>query len=219
MADQEYHDSILSTSFCHQSQVWKIDYVLDCFFFFSKIEFIKTSADYKKIRLIFRRNLVLTRVDQVLLYHCKKIDKRADISSIWVIQSYSQFELMSVLFSLEISTNYAVTLILRYYIYIYLLLTQNKLLFVDLRTYDLQYRREIIALYNKQSFFGNISRQLLIPPVTVVKLPKRTPNGFISGCEERLPPRLSLRPLASYTFLISISCGIFIAWFTTYVVL
>lgn len=105
------------------------------------------------------------------------------------------------------------------YIYIYLLLTQNKLLFVDLRTYDLQYRREIIALYNKQSFFGNISRQLLIPPVTVVKLPKRTPNGFISGCEERLPPRLSLRPLASYTFLISISCGIFIAWFTTYVVL
>lgn len=90
----------------------------------------------------------------------------------------------------------------------------NELLFINLRTYDLQYRREIIALYNKQSFFGSIFRQLIIPPVTVVKLPKRTPNGFTSGCEERLPPRLSLRPLASYTFLISVSCGILISWFT-----
>lgn len=94
----------------------------------------------------------------------------------------------------------------------------NQLLFVNLTTHDLQYRREIIALYNRRSFFGSIFRQLIAPPVTVMKLPKRTPNGFIHGCEERLPPRLSLRSLANYTFLVSVSCGIFLVWLIEYVI-
>lgn len=83
----------------------------------------------------------------------------------------------------------------------------------------LQYRHEIIALYNRRSFLGSICRQLIAPPTTIVKLPKRTSNGFSSGSEERLPPRLSLRSLANYTFLMSISFGILIAWLTKYVIL
>lgn len=82
----------------------------------------------------------------------------------------------------------------------------------------MQYRHEIIALYNRRSFLGSICRQLIAPPTTIVKLPKRTSNGFSSGSEERLPPRLSLRPLANYTFLMSISFGILIAWLTKYVI-
>jgi len=82
----------------------------------------------------------------------------------------------------------------------------------------LQYRYEIIALYNRRSFLGSVCRQLIAPPTTIVKLPKRTSNGFSSGSEERLPPRLSLRPLANYSFLISISFGVLIAWLIKYVV-
>lgn len=83
----------------------------------------------------------------------------------------------------------------------------------------MQYRHEIMALYDRQNFIGSIFRQLIAPPTTVVRLPKRTLNGFTSGCEKRLPPRLSLRPLANYTFLSSISFGMFIAWITKYVIL
>lgn len=82
----------------------------------------------------------------------------------------------------------------------------------------LQYRHEIIALYNRQSLLGSICRQLIAPPTTVVKLPKRTSNGFTSGSEERLPPRLSLRLLANYTFLMIISFIILISWLTKYVI-
>ncbi|OAD53738.1 Sphingomyelin phosphodiesterase 4 [Eufriesea mexicana] len=57
---------------------------------------------------------------------------------------------------------------------------------------------------------------ILQPPTKVVKLPKRTQNGFSSGYEERISPRLSLRPLANYSLLITISLGTFIAWFTNY---
>ncbi|EFN60972.1 Sphingomyelin phosphodiesterase 4, partial [Camponotus floridanus] len=157
VADQEYHDSILSTSFCHQSQ---------------------TESSLNSSR---PGTFVSLQEDRQT---CRYIEYMGDP------------ELQ------PIRTNECAFFVRNFY---------------KLCCYiNLKYRREIIALYNKQSFFGNISRQLLMPPVTVVKLPKRTPNGFISGCEERLPPRLSLRPLASYTFLISISCGIFIAWFTTY---
>lgn len=95
-------------------------------------------------------------------------------------------------------------------LYIIILLFFNSIEFAI----HLQYRYEIIALYNRRSFLGSICRQLITPPTTIVKLPKRMSNGFTSGSEERLPPRLSLRPLANYTFLMSIAFGILIAWLT-----
>ncbi|KAK2581186.1 hypothetical protein KPH14_007988 [Odynerus spinipes] len=82
-----------------------------------------------------------------------------------------------------------------------------------------KYRHEINELYNKRNFLGSICRQVLIPPTMVVKLPKRTPNGFSSGYEERIPPRLSLRRLANNGFLVSISASMFIAWVTNFGVL
>lgn len=157
VADQEYHDSILSTSFCHQSQT-------------------ESSLNSSK-----PGTFVSLQEDRQT---CRYIEYMGDP------------ELQ------PIRTNECAFLVRNFY---------------KLCCYiNLKYRREIIALYNKQSFFGSIFRQLIIPPVTVVKLPKRTSNGFTSGCEERLPPRLSLRPLASYIFLISMSFGIFISWFTIY---
>lgn len=82
--------------------------------------------------------------------------------------------------------------------------------------YREQYRYKITQMYHRSSFLGNISRQILQSPTKVVKLPKRTQNGFSSGYEERIPPRLSLRPLANYSLLVIISLGTFIAWFTKY---
>ncbi|XP_046830955.1 sphingomyelin phosphodiesterase 4 isoform X4 [Vespa crabro] len=82
-----------------------------------------------------------------------------------------------------------------------------------------KYQYEINILYNKRNFLGSICRQILIPPTTIVKLPKRTINGFSSGSEELIPPRLSLRRLSSYGFLIFISASMFMAWITNYGVL
>ncbi|XP_072762292.1 sphingomyelin phosphodiesterase 4 isoform X1 [Anoplolepis gracilipes] len=157
VADQEYHDSILSTSFCHQSQT-------------------ESSLDSSR-----PGTFVPLQEDRQT---CRYIEYMGDP------------ELQ------PIRTNECAFFVRNFY---------------KLCCYiNFKYRREIIALYNRRSFFGSIFRQLITPPVTVIKLPKRTPDGFTSGCEERLPPRLSLRPLASYTFLISVSCGIVIAWFINY---
>ncbi|XP_014609205.1 PREDICTED: sphingomyelin phosphodiesterase 4 isoform X2 [Polistes canadensis] len=82
-----------------------------------------------------------------------------------------------------------------------------------------KYQHEINTLYIKQNFLGNICRQILIPPTTVVQLPKRTMNGFSSGHEELIPPRLSLRRLSNYSFLISIFAMMSIARITNYGVL
>lgn len=72
-------------------------------------------------------------------------------------------------------------------------------------------------MYHESGFFGNIYRQILQPPTKIVKLPKRTQNGLSCGYEERIPPRLSLRPLANYSLLVPISLGSFITWFTKYI--
>lgn len=82
--------------------------------------------------------------------------------------------------------------------------------------YFKQYRHKITKMYHRRGFFGSICRQILQSPTKVVKLPKRTQTGLSSGYEERIPPRLSLRPLANYSLLVIISLGAFIAWFTKY---
>ncbi|XP_029664272.1 sphingomyelin phosphodiesterase 4 [Formica exsecta] len=157
VADQEYHDSILSTSFCHQSQT-------------------ESSLDSSR-----PGTFVPLQEDRQT---CRYIEYMGDP------------ELQ------PIRSNECAFLVRNFY---------------KLCCYiNLKYRREIIALYNRRSFFGSIFRQLIAPPVTVMKLPKRTPNGFIHGCEERLPPRLSLRSLANYTFLVSVLCGIFLVWLIDY---
>ncbi|XP_012220240.1 sphingomyelin phosphodiesterase 4 isoform X2 [Linepithema humile] len=157
VADQEYHDSILSTSFCHQSQM-------------------ESSFDTSKPGTF----VPLQEGRQT----CRYIEYMGDP------------ELQPV------RTNECGFLVRNFY---------------KLCCYiNLKYRYEIIALYNRRNFLGSISRQFLVPPTTVVKLPKRTPTGFTSGYEERLPARLSLRPLANYTFLLSVLFGILIAWLTNY---
>lgn len=72
-------------------------------------------------------------------------------------------------------------------------------------------------MYYRRGFLGSVCRQILQPPTKVMKLPKRTQNGFSSRYEERIPPRLSLRPLANYSLLAAMSIGIVITWFTKYV--
>ncbi|KAI4503032.1 hypothetical protein M0802_002076 [Mischocyttarus mexicanus] len=82
-----------------------------------------------------------------------------------------------------------------------------------------KYQHEINNLYKKRNFLGRICRQILIPPTTVVKLPKRTTNGFTSGHEELLPPRLSLRRLSNYNFLAYLLVNVSIAGITNYGIL
>ncbi|XP_025158099.1 sphingomyelin phosphodiesterase 4 isoform X2 [Harpegnathos saltator] len=157
VADQEYHDSILSTSFCHQSQM-------------------EPNLDSSKPGVF----VPLQEGRQT----CRYIEYMGD-PELQPVRSYECTFLVRNFYKLCCYIN-------------------------------LKYRHEIIALYNKRSFFGTVCRQLITPPTTVVKLPKRTPNGFTSGCEERLAPRLSLRPLANYTFLMSVSFGIFVTWMFNY---
>ncbi|KAF3422129.1 hypothetical protein E2986_00413 [Frieseomelitta varia] len=156
-ADQEYHESILSTSFCHQSQM---DFSLDT----SKPGiFVSDQKDRQT---------------------CKYIEYMGDPELQPVRSNECAF------------------------------LVRNLYKFC---TYiNVKYRYKITQMYHQSNFLGNISRQILQSPTKVVKLPKRTQTGFSSGHEERIPPRLSLRPLANYNLLVIISLGTFIAWFTKY---
>ncbi|XP_043523577.1 sphingomyelin phosphodiesterase 4 isoform X3 [Frieseomelitta varia] len=156
-ADQEYHESILSTSFCHQSQM---DFSLDT----SKPGiFVSDQKDRQT---------------------CKYIEYMGDPELQPVRSNECAF------------------------------LVRNLYKFC---TYiNVKYRYKITQMYHQSNFLGNISRQILQSPTKVVKLPKRTQTGFSSGHEERIPPRLSLRPLANYNLLVIISLGTFIAWFTNY---
>lgn len=156
-ADQEYHESILSTSFCHQSQM-------------------DSSLDTSRPGIFVP--------DQKDRQTCKYIEYMGDP------------ELQPV------RSNECTFLVKNLY---------------KLCTYiNVKYRYKITKMYHRSGFFGSISRQILQSPTKVVKLPKRTQNGFSSGYEERIPARLSLRPLANYRLLIIISFGTFIAWFTNY---
>ncbi|CAK9809971.1 Sphingomyelin phosphodiesterase 4 [Anthophora plagiata] len=156
-ADQEYHDSILSTSFCHQSQM-------------------DSSLDTSKPGVF--------------------VPIQKDRQTCQYIEYMGDPELQPV------RSNECAFLVRNLY---------------RLCTYiNVKYRHKISLLYHRRGFLGRLCRQILQPPTKVVKLPKRTQNGFSSGYEERIPPRLSLRPLANYSLLATISLGVFIAWLTNY---
>ncbi|XP_069964053.1 sphingomyelin phosphodiesterase 4 isoform X1 [Bactrocera oleae] len=58
---------------------------------------------------------------------------------------------------------------------------------------------EIQALWCRSDFVGKLARQLLYPPMTQQWFDKS--RGVSELCEERLPARICLRPLASYQVL------------------
>lgn len=156
-ADQEYHESILSTSFRHDSQ-------------------LNSSLDSSKPGVF-----VPIQKDRQT---CQYIEYMGD-PELQPVRSNECAFLVRNLYKLSSYINF-------------------------------KYRREISNLYYRRGFAGSVCRQILQPPTKVVKLPKRTPQGFSSGCEERIPPRLSLRPLANYSLLLTITLGLFIAWLTSY---
>ncbi|XP_012146579.2 sphingomyelin phosphodiesterase 4 isoform X3 [Megachile rotundata] len=156
-ADQEYHESILSTSFCHQSQM-------------------DSSLDTSKPGVF-----VPVQQDRQT---CKYIEYLGDP------------ELQPV------RSNECAFLVRNLY---------------KLCTYiNMKYRHKIPGLYYRRGFLGSICRQILQPPTTVVKLSKRTQNGLSGSSEERIPPRLSLRPLANYSLLTTLTLGLFIVWLTNF---
>lgn len=88
---------------------------------------------------------------------------------------------------------------------------------ISLGVFSLQYQNELVTAYSRNDFLGRFARQVIKPPTTVVSLPKRRPNGLTSGCETRIPPRLSFRVIASYNFLGSILLGVLLFWIIGYV--
>ncbi|XP_031849675.1 sphingomyelin phosphodiesterase 4 [Nomia melanderi] len=156
-ADQEYHDSILSTSFCHQSQM---DSSLD------------TSKPGMFVPIQKNRQT------------CQYIEYLGDPE----LQPVRSDEC---------------TFLVRF-------------LYKQCSYINQKYRHKIATMYHQRGILGSICRQILEPPTKIVKLPKRTQNGFFSGCEERIPPRLSLRPLANYKFLLALAFGMFFAWLINY---
>ncbi|XP_012272943.1 sphingomyelin phosphodiesterase 4 [Orussus abietinus] len=157
VADQEYHDSILSTSFCQHSQA-------------------ETSMDTS------RPGVYVPIQDG--RQTCRYIEYMGDP------------ELQPV------RTNENSFLVRNFY-----RLCSH---------YNRKYERELIAAYSRNDFFGRVVRQILVPPTTVIKLPKRVGCEFSSGCEEKLPPRISLRPLSRYGFLLFMTIGMFFSWIFGY---
>lgn len=73
-------------------------------------------------------------------------------------------------------------------------------------------------MYHKPDFWGRVARRILIPPTKVVQLPKRTIDGFTDISRKEIPPRLSLRSLASHNFMVAMLIGAFIFWTIGYVI-
>nr|CAI5857292.1 unnamed protein product [Callosobruchus analis] len=69
-------------------------------------------------------------------------------------------------------------------------------------------------LYHQPTFTGRLTRQLLCPPMTVYKYDKSIPGS--PRVSTNLPPRISLRFLASYRFLTYLCIGAFFAWLFGY---
>ncbi|XP_015116625.1 sphingomyelin phosphodiesterase 4 [Diachasma alloeum] len=67
-----------------------------------------------------------------------------------------------------------------------------------------KYERQIEMFYNREDFVGRLTKKVLQPPTSVRQLPKRVNGGFTVGSEKKIPPRLSLRVLASYNFMTAI---------------
>lgn len=79
-----------------------------------------------------------------------------------------------------------------------------------------KYEHDLIRIYTRNDLLGRIAHQVIKPPTIVVNLPKRTSNGFTSGSEVRIPPRISLRLMANYHILGSIIFGILFFWILGY---
>ncbi|XP_031778842.1 sphingomyelin phosphodiesterase 4 isoform X1 [Nasonia vitripennis] len=157
VADQEYHESILSTSFCHQSHM---DSSLDS----------TRPGVYVPI--------------QEGRQNCRYIEYLGD-PELQPVRSYESAFLVRLFYQL---CDYVNT----------------------------KYQHELMEAYSRQDFLGRVTRQILKPPTKVVYLPKRTSSGFSSGYEKRLPPHISLRSIASYNFIISITIGMFFFWLIGY---
>ncbi|XP_043281782.1 sphingomyelin phosphodiesterase 4 isoform X2 [Venturia canescens] len=151
--DQEYHDSILSTSFCHQSHM-------------------DSSSDSS------RPGVFVPKQDE--RQNCRYIEYMGDP------------ELQPV------KTNEFAFLVRKFY---------------KLSEYvNEKYKSEIATAYHRRDFLGRIARRILTPPTVVVNLPKRTSNGFSDLERREIPPRLSLRPLASHNFIAEMLIGVLIFW-------
>ncbi|XP_076653758.1 sphingomyelin phosphodiesterase 4 [Halictus rubicundus] len=156
-ADQEYHDSILSTSFCHQSQM-------------------DSSFDTSKPGMFVPI--------QCNRQNCKYIEYLGDPE----LQPVRSDECTILVRFLYNQCNYI----------------------------NMKYRHKLATMYHQRGFLGSICRKILAPPTKIIKLQKRTEAGLSSQYEERIPPRLSLRPLANYKLLSALGLGMFISWLLNY---
>lgn len=157
VADQEYHDSILSTSICNQSQM-------------------ETSLDNSRPGVYLQI--------QEKRQSCRYIEYMGD-PQLQPVQTHECAFLVRLLFQL---CNFINT----------------------------KYQPELNAVYIRPDIIGRLARRILQPPTIVKHLPKRTIDGFSSGDETHVPPRLSLRSMASHSFLLLTGLGMFISWIFGY---
>ncbi|KAF7990193.1 hypothetical protein HCN44_011485 [Aphidius gifuensis] len=157
VADQEYHDSILSTSFSHQSQ-------------------FDSSVDT-------HRPGVFVRIQEER-HQFRYIEYMGD-PEVQPVRSNECAFLVRTLYKIcEIINS--------------------------------KYEREITNSYWRNDMIGRMAKRILQPPTIVRCLPKRTSKGFTLAQESELSPRLSLRILASYNFLVILILSILVFRFFEY---
>lgn len=77
-----------------------------------------------------------------------------------------------------------------------------------------QYGSNFYQLYHSPTFTGRLARQILCAPITIYRYDKTIPGS--PRVSSNLPPRVSLRFMASYRFLIYLCFGAFIFWLLGY---
>lgn len=157
VADQEYHDSILSTSFSHQS-------------------LMDSSAD------TYRPGVFVRSQEERHQFHY--IEYMGDPEMQPVRSNECAFLVRNLYKICEIINS--------------------------------KYQREITNSYWRNDIVGRLAKRILRPPTIVKSLPKRTSKGFTLAQESELSPRLSLRVLANYNFLVLIILSILIFRFLEY---
>ncbi|XP_055904347.1 sphingomyelin phosphodiesterase 4 [Eupeodes corollae] len=70
------------------------------------------------------------------------------------------------------------------------------------------FSEEMQNIWNGSDIWGRLSRQVLSPPMTAQWFDKQ--RGVSQLCEDQLPPRICLRPLASYKNLIFIGASLIV---------
>ncbi|XP_018579891.1 sphingomyelin phosphodiesterase 4 [Anoplophora glabripennis] len=76
------------------------------------------------------------------------------------------------------------------------------------------YGPNFYQLYHSPTFTGRLARQILCPPMTIYRYDKTIPGS--PRVSSNLPPRVSLRFMASYRFLTYLCIGAFIFWLLGY---